>query len=154
MNINIREAELRDIDQLNDLQQSLVKFERPFDDGIPIEGDVIYYDISGLIKDINTFFIVAEAEDKIIGCGFAQIRDNLIWAVEKKLGYIGLIVIKEEYRRNNTGKLIVDELTGWLRKKNISHIILEVYSKNEKAIKAYKNYGFKEFVIQMKYDTN
>lgn len=154
MNLLIREAELKDLKELNELQQCLVKFERPFDDGIPAEGDVNYYDITGLINDDFTYFIVAELEGKIIGCGFAQIRDNLNWAIEKKSGYIGLMVVREEYRRNNTGKLIVENLTGWLMKKNISHIILETYSCNESAISAYKKYGFKEFVLQMKFDTN
>ncbi|MFZ1321721.1 MAG: GNAT family N-acetyltransferase [Ignavibacteria bacterium] len=154
MNLVIREAELKDLTELKELQQSLVNFERPFDDGIPAEGDVNYYDINGLLNDDFTYFVVAEMEGKIIGCGFAQIRDNLNWAIEKKLGYIGLMVVREEYRRNNTGKLIIENLTGWLNKKNISHIILETYSCNKTAINAYKKYGFKEFVLQMKFDTN
>jgi len=154
MIIKIRKAEIEDLTELNELQQSLVNFERPFDDGIPAKGDVNYYDINRLLIDDFTYFVVAETEGKIIGCGFAQIRDNLNWAIEKKLGYIGLMVVREDYRRNNTGKNIIENLTGWLKEKNILHIILETYSCNETAINAYKKYGFKEFVLQMKFDTN
>ncbi|MBS1516705.1 MAG: GNAT family N-acetyltransferase [Bacteroidetes bacterium] len=154
MNTILREATIKDFDALSELQQNLVKFERPFDKGIPQSGKVCYYDIMKLINDKNTLFIAAETNNEIIGCGFGQIRNNLEWAVEKKIGYIGLMIIKEKYRRKNTGRLIIEKLIDYFRGKKISNIILETYCINTKAIEAYKKYGFKEFVLQMKYDTN
>ncbi len=151
MELNLRKARIEDAEKLEELQQTLVKFERKFDSGIPAKGNVYYYDIKKLIRDKKTHFIVAETDNEIIGCGFGQIRKNLDWVKDKKMGYIGLMVIKEKFRRSGTGRFIIENLTAWFRRKKISHIILETYCKNIYAVSAYRKYGFQDFILQMKY---
>lgn len=152
MKLNLRKARIEDAEKLEELQQTLVKYERKFDSGIPSKGNVYYYDINKLIRDKKTHFIVAENDNKIIGCGFGQERKNFDWVKDKKMGYIGLMVIKEKYRRNNTGRLIIENLTAWFKEKKISHIILETYCKNINAVSAFRKYGFQDFVLQMKFE--
>ncbi|MBK8983898.1 MAG: GNAT family N-acetyltransferase [Ignavibacteria bacterium] len=151
MKLNLRKARIDDAEKLEELQQTLVKYERKFDSGIPSKGNVYYYDIIKLIRNKKTHFIVAENDNEIIGCGFGQVRKNFDWVKDDKMGYIGLMVIKEKYRRNDAGRLIIENLTSWFREEKISHIILETYCKNINAVSAYRKYGFQDFVLQMKY---
>lgn len=152
MNPIIRPAQLSDLGALKNFQQQLVKHERPFDSGIPKKGVVEYYDIEALIKSRNANFLVAEIDNKTVGCAFGQIRDNdADWALNKKYGYIGLMFVDEKFRKLRIGKLIIDSIIQWFNEKNISDIRLKVYEKNVGAVNAYRKYGFKDFVLELQY---
>ena len=151
MDITIRKATKEDLPTLNVFLQKLVNVERPFDDGIPPTGDVIYYNLANMLDDEKTHLIVAEADGTVVGSGYAQIRKNdADWALNKQYGYIGFMFVDDTYRHNNIGKHLTDALIKWLKEKKMQDIQLKVYAKNEKAIAAYKKYGFEEFVSEMK----
>lgn len=151
MNTILRPAKISDISQLKNFQEQLVIYERPFDAGIPKKGKVEYYDLKNLIKNKKVNFLVAEADNKIVGCGFGEIRKNVKWALNKEYGYIGLMYVERNFRGRGIGNLIVKNLIKWLKKKKIKDIRLQVYAKNKKALHTYQKYGFKDFVIEMKY---
>jgi ribosomal protein S18 acetylase RimI-like enzyme len=46
--------------------------------------------------------------------------------------------------------LILDELIGWAKTKNISEVRLDVYSQNESAVKAYEKAGFESLLTTMR----
>ncbi len=152
MNPLLRPAKVSDTNALKNFQQKLVIHERPFDSEIPGKGNVEYYDIKKLIKSDNANFLVVEIGNKIVGCGFGQIRKSDDWAVNEKYGYIGLVFVDKKYRRQNIGKLIIDALIKWFIERNISDIRLKVYEKNFIAVSAYRKYGFKNFILEMRYD--
>lgn len=147
----IRSATLSDLNTLKKFQQELVKYERPFDSGIPSKGVVNYYNLTELIKSYNTKFLVAESDKTVIGCGFGQIRKNVEWAVNKKYGYIGLMYVDKKFRGKKIGKSIAEELIKWFREKKILSIRLQVYHKNKPAVNAYRKYGFSDFIMEMQY---
>jgi GNAT superfamily N-acetyltransferase len=151
MNPILRSAKPSDLSTLNQFQQRLVNHERPFDPGIPREGEVKYYDIEELIEADNTNLLVVESENRIIGCGFGQIKKNLLWATNKDYGYVGLMFVDEGFRKQNIGKLIVEALIDWFKEKNISDIRIKVYKNNAVAVEAYKSYGFNDFVLELQY---
>ncbi len=144
MQINIRPAKSKDIQTIEKFQQKLVNCERPFDDGIPKE--VIYYDINELYEDDDTILLVIET-DKVIGCGFAQVRFNT--ERNEDYGYLGLMFVEEEYRGQGIAKKLLTNLTDHLKNKNIKDIRLKVYSENKQAIKAYEKFGFKSLFYEM-----
>ena len=45
---------------------------------------------------------------------------------------------------------LIEELKVWAKSKEILEILLEVYSDNEPAIKAYEKSGFKKHMVEMK----
>ncbi len=151
MNPILRSANLSDLNTLKNFQKRLVIHERPFDPGIPKKEEVEYYDIRELIEANNVNFLVIEIDNKIIGCGFGQIRKNDDWAANKIFGYIGLMFVDDKFRGQKIGKLIVDELVKWFKEKNVFDIRLKVYEKNISAVNAYKKYGFEHFVLEMRY---
>ena len=94
--------------------------------------------------------IKSENENQIVGCGFGEIRKNDEPYLNKHIGYIGLMYIDGKYRGEGIGKLIISLLFNWFKEKQIMDIRLKVYSENGIAISAYVNYGFKEFVTEMR----
>jgi len=152
MEPKLRQAVPSDLSSLEHLQQQLVAHERQFDSGIPVEGEVDYYDIMGLIEADDIHFLVVELEDEVMGCGFGQIRKNLEWAVDEYYGHIGLMIVREGFRKQGIGRIIVDRLVAWFRDRDISLIMIQAYSGNVDAIEAYRTYGFRDFELKLRYD--
>ena len=151
MEYSFRTALISDVPALKRIQQRLVSYERPFDRGIPRKGKVIYYNIKKLVRARNTYFLVAASKNNIIACAFGQVRKNAAWAVNKTYGHIGLVFVDEKFRRKGISRCMIGQLVKWFEKKKVRDIRLEVYGKNIPAVKAYREYGFRDFVIQMRY---
>lgn len=150
--VHIRPAVLTDLEVLESFQQKLVHHERPFDSGIPQEGIVEYYDVKTLILADDVLFLVAEVDGRIVGCGNGQIRKNLKWAVNEYIGYVGLMYVEERYRRQGIARRIVESIVDWFHERDIQHITLQVYKDNTSAVDAYRCFGFRDFVLQMRYN--
>ncbi len=59
--------------------------------------------------------------------------------------------IREDYQRNGIGTLILNNLIDELKDKNLKRVVLEVRSKNEKAVNFYNKNGFKVVNIRRNY---
>lgn len=151
MDIQLRVATFTDLPTLDKFQDKLVSFERPFDPTIPKTGKVQYYNIKELVQDSKVHFLVAHVDNKIAGCGFAQIRKNdAEWATVKQTGYIGLMFVDEKFRGKKIGSLLIKNLLHWLSEQKITDVRLKVYAENSSAIHAYKKNGFKDFLVEMR----
>ena len=150
MEVTLRQARESDIPLLKLFQKKLVDSERPFDPTIPREGEIEYYSLKELLESKEVNFLVVEAEKKIVGCGFGEIRKNVEWARSKRIGYIGLMFVEEEFRGNKIGKMLVDRLCEWFKEKKVGDIRLKVLKKNIKAISLYQRAGFEEFIVEMR----
>ncbi len=89
----------------------------------------------------HSFAIIDKEKDLLIGnCGFVKLDPF------RRIAEIGIFIGEEEYRNNGYGpealKLLIDYGFNYL---NLNNIMLKVFSFNERAIKAYKKCGFKEF---------
>ena len=60
--------------------------------------------------------------------------------------------LPEEHRGKGLNKLILNVLIDWCKARNVFEIRLDVYDVNETAIKAYKKSGFKNYLINMRFD--
>jgi len=147
--IRIRETKESDLPVLGKHQSKLIAFEKPFDETIK-EGNTRYYNPRSCFNSKDHYMVVAEDKGKIVGSGFCKTAKEPNWSKNKKRGHIGVLFVEKEYRRKGIGKMIVDELINWLKKRNIKDIRIQAYSKNTNAIKAYKKYGFKEHVLEMR----
>ena len=152
MEIKIRKATSNDLNIIKEFQNQLVEYERPFDSTIPKQGLVEYYNLQLLIESEKVNFLVVEVNEKIIGCGFGEIRSDIEWSSNSLIGYIGLFFIEKEFRNKGISGLIFKELIKWFKENNIKDIRLKVYSENEKAVNAYKKYGFKGHMLEMRYE--
>jgi RimJ/RimL family protein N-acetyltransferase len=151
MNPILRIANLDDLPTLLEFEQQLIKAERPMDPSIK-DGNISYYDISEMIKAANSEVFVVELDDEIVASGYAKIIDDRHYMKHKKQGYLGFMFVPEEHRGKGLNKLILKTLIDWCKTRNVFEIRLDVYDVNETAIKAYKKSGFKNYLINMRFD--
>ncbi|RLD29396.1 MAG: GNAT family N-acetyltransferase [Bacteroidetes bacterium] len=151
MNPILRIANLDDLPTLLEFEQRLIKAERPMDPSIK-DGDISYYDISEMIKATNSEVFVVELDHEIVASGYAKIIDDRNYLKHTKQGYLGFMYVPEEHRGKGLNKLILDALIDWCKARNVFEIRLDVYDVNETAIKAYKKSGFKNYLINMRFD--
>jgi len=146
--VNIREARKEDISSLLMLEQGIINYERPYDALIK-ESNATYYDIPKLISDPESYVIVMESSEEIIGSGYAQIRDSKTCHIYEKHCYLGFIYLQNKYRGRALGHQILDALKQWGKSKGMRHFQLGVYAENDAAIRAYEKSGFKKMSIVM-----
>jgi GNAT superfamily N-acetyltransferase len=151
MNPILRIANLDDLPTLLEFEQRLIKAERPMDPSIK-DGDISYYDISEMIKATNSEVFIVELDHEIVASGYAKIIDDRHYLKHTKQGYLGFMYVPEEHRGKGLNKLILDALIDWCKARNVFEIRLDVYDVNETAIKAYKKSGFKNYLINMRFD--
>lgn len=156
MNINknntiIRPATNTDLPKLAEFLQSLVDAERPFDSTLK-EGAIFYYDIQELIEDKAAEVLVAENDNQIIGCGYAQIRTAKAYEKHELFGYLGFMFVHSEFRGKGINNLLLGDLKKWVLSQGITEVRLEVYHDNEAAVKAYEKAGFKKLLTTMRCD--
>ncbi len=152
MNINtsfIRKAVLKDLDTLLVFEQGVISAERPFDPTLKT-GHTNYYDIEKMIKADDVELLVAELDNKLIGCGYARIEDAKPYLQHTQHAYLGFMYVVPAQRGNGVNKMIIDALSSWSKSKHITELRLDVYQHNEAAIKAYEKCGFTKHMIAMR----
>jgi GNAT superfamily N-acetyltransferase len=147
--IRIREATLNDLDVLLTFEQGIIAAERPFDPTIK-EGEVHYYDIAAMIYEPHISVVVAEADGKVIGSGYARIEDAKPFLKHTQHAYLGFMYVVPEFRGKGVNSLIVGNLAEWARRQGITEMILEVYHQNGPAVRAYEKAGFTGHLLQMR----
>jgi ribosomal protein S18 acetylase RimI-like enzyme len=150
-NITIRPAVNADLPELNEFLQFLVEAERPFDPTLK-EEKIIYYDIQELIADEKTEVLVIESDNKLVGCGYAQIRSAKPYQNHELFGYLGFMFVKPEFRGRGINNLLLNDLKQWVLSKGITEVRLEEYSDNDPAVRAYEKAGFKQILTTMRCD--
>ncbi|NOW95348.1 GNAT family N-acetyltransferase [Mucilaginibacter sp. SG564] len=147
--INIRKAELKDMDVLFEFKQALVESERPFDPTLK-PGPLYYYNIPDLIEATDALLVVAEIDSIVIGCGYARIVDSKPYLRHQQHAHLGFMYVMPGHRGKGVNKLIIDALKQWSQQQGITEIRLEVYAVNTAALKAYEKVGFVPHMLTMR----
>ena len=150
--LNFREANQNDLQQLLELEQCVITAERPFNSSIK-SGRTRYYDLQSLISSSNTHLLVVEYSGRIIGTGYAQIRESKSSLDHDKHSYLGFMYVTPEHRGKGINQQIVDGLIVWSKRKGVDDVYLDVYSQNRQAIRAYEKSGFEPCLVEMKLAT-
>jgi len=125
----------------------MVEAERPY--YAFIKETVTYYDLEALIAEDDSHLLVVESEGKIIGSGYAQIRDSGTSYTYETLCYLGFIYLEPGHRGKAIGQTMLELLKDWGIAKGLAHFHLDVYADNESAIRAYEKAGFKKLTVKM-----
>ncbi|MBT2620795.1 GNAT family N-acetyltransferase [Chryseobacterium sp. ISL-6] len=148
--MTIREATKEDLKVLLEFEQGIVDSERPFDKTL-IDGEIHYYDLNFLISSENALLVVVEKNNEIVASGYALIKETQKdYSNFKKYAYLGFMFVKPEYRGQGINQSIVDKLIEWSKEKGMYEIRLDVYDKNESAVKAYEKAGFEPLLLTMR----
>lgn len=144
----IRGANLNDLPTLLEFEQHIITAERPYDNYLK-DDPISYYDLKKLILSEKSEVLVAEVSNKIVGSGYAQIKESKPYMMYDFYSYLGFMYVAHDYRGRGVNKLILNSLQEWSKAKNVYHCILDVYSDNQAAIRAYEKVGFKSNLIEM-----
>lgn len=150
-NIVTRRATITDLPQLAEFLQLLVEAERPFDPTLK-DGEIFYYNIEELILDKASEVMVAHYNDKIVGCGYAQIRQAKPYEKHESFAHLGFMFVSPEFRGNGINNLLLNDLKKWILSQGITEVRLQVYDENEAAVRAYEKAGFKKILTTMRCD--
>ena len=132
MDIIIREMTVKDIDDILEIEKEV--FSTPW------SKDAFITEIE---KNLLAKYFIAELDKKVIGYGG-------MWLILNE-GHITNIAVKKEYRGKGIGKKILEALIQYCSIGNIDHMTLEVRKSNIIAQNLYKQYGFVEYGIRLKY---
>ena len=152
--MNIRRAETRDADRINELLFQVAKIHANGSPDIFKTATKKYSD-EELIKiignDDSPIFVATDENDYILGyafCIFEEIKDSVLLK-DKKTLYIDDICVDENSRGKHVGQSLYDFVENFAEEKGFDNITLNVWSFNESAYKFYENCGMTPLKITM-----
>jgi [ribosomal protein S18]-alanine N-acetyltransferase len=103
------------------------------------------YFFESILKELPESFIVAEANQKVVGYIMCKIEfgfSNFRKLGFVKKGHVVSIAVLREYRGKGIGKSLMLEAINGLATRKTDEIYLEVRVSNELAVKMYQDLGF------------
>ncbi|MGD2250510.1 MAG: GNAT family N-acetyltransferase [Candidatus Methanofastidiosia archaeon] len=152
MEPTIRKASLKDVDAIVTLNSTLADYHASLDQyykpGCKTES---YFreKILEVIFNKNIHIVVAETNE-IIGYIIGVIEEAKPFVIPDTIGKISHAFIRKEYRHQGVGKTLVMHVLKWFKEHDITYVELSVDSRNESAIAAWHNLGFKEYMKKMR----
>ena len=135
MIITIRKGEKKDLPQVLELVNELALYERAPHEVITT---VEQMERDGFGENPVFRFLVAEAEDKIIGIALYYTAYST-W--KGKYIYLDDLIVTEKLRRSGTGKLLFDALLKEAKREGANQLRWHVLEWNTPAIEFYKKYS-------------
>jgi len=159
--MNIREAKLKDLQQLYKLRRIFAKFHddlmirknpkvKPYRKKVK---NITYFmrrKLEASIRAKNKAIIVAEDDSKILGYCMLEIKRNSPGFKLERVGHINQIFVRKEFRGKGIGSELMKAAVKWFKERKIKHLSLKVYAGNEKAYDIYKRWGFFDYATEMR----
>lgn len=101
-----------------------------------------------LPKDEFTIFVASD-DGSIFGFIEAQLMEKGPIHAQRRIGYIGSLYVRPQYRRKGVGSHLWSLAHDWLEAQDISKIQLAVAVKNPSGFEFWKQIGFQELMFQM-----
>ena len=135
MQINIRRAVIEDCSRIMELIQELADYEKaPEEVTVSLE----HFQESGFGPNPVWWAFVAEVDGRVEGFALYYIRYST-WKGQRM--YLEDILVTEQMRGKQLGKLLFDRLIVEAKDRNLKGIVWQVLEWNEPAIKFYKKYN-------------
>jgi GNAT superfamily N-acetyltransferase len=148
--MKIVKASKKNLVELSKLQKKYMEHHRRIDDYFAFIEDVsrlwIEY-AEKVIEDKEHVAYCAVVEGKIVGYMIARIELRPPIYKTVRVGLIGDAYVFPEYRRQGVFTMLLEKTLDWMKKKGVSYVEHPVASRNRIGLKAWKDKGFKEFMI-------
>jgi GNAT superfamily N-acetyltransferase len=145
----IRSATDDDLPTLLAFEQAIVAAERPYDETLR-EGVIHYYDLAALVQMPEAHVVVAVLDGRIVGSGWARIRDAVPYVKHARYAFLGFMYVVPDARGQGVNAAVVEALAEWARAQGVNELVLEVYAENEAALRAYRKAGFQPRLLEMR----
>lgn len=148
-NIAVRKMKESDIeaglDQIIRLKRLNAEFDNTFNVAEESRDEFRDHLKEALEDEKKYIVLVAEASGKLVGLVKVDIHSRLYYKPKYEARVVEFYVMPE-YRRKNTGKLLMDDLYKELRARKIKLITAEFPSLNLIALGFYKGIGYREII--------
>lgn len=151
MNFTIREATLTDKESIVELALGLTKYNcshRTSRIGLEKRLEKRRNNVSGqfeeTINDQNKLVLIAFADEEPIGYALAYIYEGY----EGDYGYLDELFLRENVRGYGVGKQLLSKVSDWVKLKQGTRLVLNVYTWNKDAIGFYEGSGYTPYYIQ------
>lgn len=152
--ITIRKAEITDIDAIQALYKELDSHHVELlpDTFRPVEGDIRSDEsIGNWIQGADRTYLVALCGDQIVG--FVSLAEKSYASapmyVPKRYGLVDNAVVASTSRRVGIGHQLFNAAIAWLQARGIDSVQVQVWNKNEEAMRFYAKQGFKHMYTRM-----
>lgn len=135
MKVSIRKATKNDLPTVLNLIKELAEYEKALSE-VTITLKELEED--GFGEHPLYWIILAESEFGVVGMSFYYIRYST-WTGRNL--YLEDIIVKEEFRGNNIGKLLFEETIKEAKKMKVRQMVWQVLDWNEPAIRFYKKFN-------------
>lgn len=156
MNITIREANIDDLEDVQNLNLKLFeKEQKEYDPTLNLEwtfgeSGTKYY--TERIKEDDGFVWVAEVDGKIVGYLCGGLKKEAYRII--KSSELENMMVLDEYRFKGIGKQLVDAFFRWSKSQGVQKIIVSASSENSLAIKFYRKNNFKDAGLTLEAELN
>jgi GNAT superfamily N-acetyltransferase len=135
MQINIRRAVIEDCCRIMELIQELADYEKAPEE---VTVTLAHFQESGFGSNPVWWAFVAEVDGRVEGFALYYIRYST-WKGQRM--YLEDILVTEQMRGKQLGKLLFDRLIVEAKEKNLKGMVWQVLEWNEPAINFYKKYN-------------
>ncbi len=147
--IRFRSAVAEDLPVLREFEQGVIAAERPV--SMNLKNDPIrYYDLEAMLESDRHHLLVIELGGELIGCGYGRLDESAPFFSHPCNVYLGFMFVKPEYRGQGLSGRLMEALIAWGKSQGAGEARLDVYAKNDPAIRAYEKAGFKNLLAHMR----
>ncbi len=111
---------------------------------------VHYYDLTTMLSDETVEVVLAVCESNPIGCGLARLEKTKPRLRHREEAYLGLMFVDPIFRGRGVNQQILGHLMQWCRGQGVLELVLDVYTDNQPAVRAYEKAGFSSSLIEMR----
>ena len=153
--MDIRKADLNDLDTICDLNNKLFKLEKENYDPTLVKNWPLSNEGREYFTDLinNHYVIVALQDDNIVGYLAGSIQEKGSYELVQ-YGEVNNMLVSDSCRGMGIGKQLIDSFKEYCKKHDIHNIKVVASYKNENAIHFYHKNGFEDFnlTLTMKID--
>jgi ribosomal protein S18 acetylase RimI-like enzyme len=140
----VRRAELRELDRVAALWTLLAEHHAPAAGLAPAPGTgfALRGHLAAALRDPEAVVLVAESGGQLVGFGVARVLRRPPVFAETARGEVEALFVREDARRDGTGRALVVALLGWLAARGLSRAALQVASGNAGGQAFWRALGF------------
>jgi diamine N-acetyltransferase len=154
MEISIRKATIKDLEQILALNKALFDYEEEFNSEYNLgwtyseKGKEYFKD---RIENNSSIVLVGEDENKIIGYILTFIKNHSIRSINP-IAEVENMFIDKDFRKQGLGSKFLKETIKLAKEMGVKRLEVEVEARNLPALEFYKKNGFEDFelTLQMK----
>ena len=159
--ITVRKARIRDVetivtmeDELFHSQIDILARRSPHNrDDLLLNENAIEHTrkfVKRMVRSRNGLVLVAEMDGKTAGYLLVIIKKNIPIFRLERLAEITDLYVREEFRGNGISTRLKDEAFRWLKSKEITRVVLNVFPGNDIAGSIYEKWGFSTFICEIR----